>query len=152
MGFAASTAGGVLVWANLGGVIGCILLGILSHRFTVRKLCIGVLSGSMLTLIAFGQVRADLSQLSFFAGIAGFFTNGTIICLYTLFAHSYPTDARAGGTGFVIGIGRGGAALGPIAAGLLFSAGYDLASVAIFMSFGCLIAAAAIFLLRNAEQ
>lgn len=152
MGFAASSAGGVLVWANIGSVAGCILLGILSHRFTVRGLGITVLLGSTAALIAFGQGPADLQQLSIFAAITGFFTNGAIVCLYALFAQAYPTEARAGGTGFVIGVGRAGAASGPIVAGLLFSAGYGLAPVATMMSIGCLIAAVAVFMLRTIEQ
>ncbi|MEZ5928163.1 MAG: MFS transporter [Parvularculaceae bacterium] len=40
MGFAASEAGGVLVWANVGGASGAFLLGILTQRFGVRGLTI----------------------------------------------------------------------------------------------------------------
>ncbi|MEM7020132.1 MAG: hypothetical protein AAF512_22670 [Pseudomonadota bacterium] len=52
----------------------------------------------------------------------------------------------------MIGVGRAGAASGPIVAGLLFSAGYGLAPVATMMSIGCLIAAVAVFMLRTIEQ
>src|SRR6185436_12587362 len=40
-GFQASTAAGVLVWANVGGVLGGALLGALTQKFAVRALTIG---------------------------------------------------------------------------------------------------------------
>ena len=54
---------------------------------------------------------------------------------------------RAGGTGFVIGVGRGGAALGPVIAGFLFESGYGLSMVAVFMAMGSICAALALVLL-----
>ena len=92
-------------------------------------------------VILFGQGQADLSQLALVAGITGFFTNAVIVGMYAMFAQVFPTHLRAGGTGFAVGIGRGGAALGPVIAGFLFQAGYGLAAVAIAMSLGSLIAA-----------
>jgi hypothetical protein len=68
-----------------------------------------------------------------------------------MFARSFSTAVRASGTGFVIGVGRGGAALGPIAAGYLFDAGATLPGVAAGMALGSLVAAAAILLLRYDE-
>ena len=46
------------------------------------------------------------------------------------------------------GVGRGGAALGPIIAGLLFEAGAGLQVVAIIMGSGSLMAAIALLFLR----
>ena len=68
-----------------------------------------------------------------------------------MFAQSFSTAIRASGTGFVIGVGRGGAALGPIAAGYLFDAGATLPVVAAGMALGSLAAAGAILLLRYDE-
>lgn len=152
MGFPPPMAGNVLVWANVGGASGSILLGLLSQRFDVRRLVLValVIAAAMVTL--FGQGQADLQQLSIVAAIAGFFTNSAVVGLYALFVHSFPTEVRAGGTGFVIGIGRGGAALGPIVAGFLFAAGQSLGIVAFVMGCGSLIAAAAIYMLRERSQ
>lgn len=71
--------------------------------------------------------------------------------LYALFAQSFPTAVRASGTGFVIGIGRGGAALSPIVAGYLFSSGAGLPVVALVMAAGSLVAILALFALRYEE-
>ena len=62
--------------------------------------------------------------------MAGMCTNAAIVGLYAMVAQSYPTAVRAGGTGFIIGVGRGGAALGPIVAGFLFARGAGLPTVA----------------------
>jgi membrane protein DedA with SNARE-associated domain len=47
----------------------------------------------------------------------------------------------------VIGIGRGGAALGPVVAGYLFVSGFGLLAVSIVMGLGAVVAAAVLFLL-----
>ncbi|MDZ4069387.1 MULTISPECIES: hypothetical protein [Sphingomonadaceae] len=67
-----------------------------------------------------------------------------MVGFYAVIAASFPTEARGGGTGFVSGVGRGGAALGPVIAGFMFQAGLGLSGVALAMALGSLIAAAAI--------
>ena len=67
-------------------------------------------------------------------------------------ARAFPADVRASGTGVVIGIGRGGAALSPIIAGILFENGVGLQGVAIVMGTGALVAALAVFLMKEKEN
>lgn len=149
MGFAPALAGGVLVWANVGGVTGSVLLGLLAQRYAVRGLVIATLILGAGAVIWFGQGQADLAGLSLVAAAVGFFTNAAVVGLYALFAQSFPTALRAGGTGFAIGVGRGGSATGPIIAGFLFAAGATLPSVALFMALGSVIAAASLAFLRT---
>ncbi len=144
MGFSPSAAGGVLVWANVGGLTGGLLFGALSLRFSLRGLLIAFLLASAVMVTLFGQGQGDLHGLSMAAAAGGFCTNAGVVGLYALAASSFPTAIRGGGTGFVIGIGRGGAVLGPIAAGVLFQAGLGLAAVAAIMACGSLIAAFAL--------
>jgi predicted MFS family arabinose efflux permease len=141
MGFAPSAAGGVLVWANVGGASGALLFGLLAQKIDLRRLIIAFMLASVVMVILFGRGQADLTRLALVAGITGFCTNAVVIGLYAMFARVFPTQLRAGGTGFVVGTGRGGAALGPVIAGFLFQTGYGLAGVAVAMSFGSLIAA-----------
>jgi benzoate transport len=152
MGFSPSLAGGVLVWANVGGLTGSVLLGLLSLRYNVKPLVIGALIFAFATVTWFGQGQADLVQLSAVAAAAGFFTNSAVVGLYALFAQSFPTEVRAGGTGFVIGVGRGGSVAGPIVAGFLFAAGAGLPIVALLMGFGSIIAAFMLIFLRPATR
>ncbi len=148
MGFHPSEAGGVLVWANVGGLAGSLVTGFLSSRFPVRTLTIVAVAGAVFLVAYFGQGQSDLTELAVMAGAAGFFTNGTIVGLYALFALVFPTRLRAGGTGFVIGVGRGGATLGPIVAGFMFALGYGLDLVAILMAMGSVICFIALVSLR----
>jgi benzoate transport len=152
MGFAVSSAAGVLVWANVGGALGGAVLGFLARRYPVQALTIGVLVASAAMVVWFGRGQVDLVSLSVVVGVTGFFTNAGIVGLYALFALSFPTRARATGTGFAIGVGRGGAALSPIIAGFLFEAGVGLQGVATFMALGSAIGAVAIFFLRTPRR
>lgn len=148
MGYAASAAGGVLVWANVGGLAGALLLGLLSWRIRIRTLVIAAMLLSTVMVTVFGQGQSSLAGLALIAAAAGFFTNAGVVGLYAITAQSFPTAVRGAGTGIVIGIGRGGAALGPIIAGFLFSLDFGLSLVAMAMAAGSLIAAAALSALR----
>jgi benzoate transport len=148
MGFTASMAASVLVWANVGGAAGGAVLGVLSHHIGLKALTIAWLLASTAMVAVFGHSPADLTQLSLTCALAGFCTNGGIVGLYAILARAYPADARAAGTGFAIGIGRSGAVLAPITAGYLFQANWGLQAVALTMGMGSLLAAAAVAMLR----
>jgi MFS family permease len=105
-----------------------------------------LLSGIGVTM--FGQTSADLSQLSMVCFIAGFCGNAGIVGLYAIVAQAFPTHVRAFGTGFTIGVGRGGSALAPALAGLLFTVGYGLGPVAFIMALGSLLAAGILVFLK----
>ena len=152
MGFTASSAGSVLVWFNIGGMIGALTFGLLTHWVELRRLVIIVLLIASAAVIAFGQGQSSLGHLALAAAVGGFFTNAGVVGLYALLAQSYPTNVRAGGTGFSIGIGRAGAALGTVLAGFLFVAGASLAAVAAIMSIGSIVAAVAVIALGYATQ
>lgn len=149
MGFAPSAAGGVLVWTNVGGAAGALLFSALVVFMDPRRLTILFLLLSAAAVALFGQSPKDLTMLSLVAAIAGFFANAVIIGIYAITAASYPASLRAGGTGAVIGVGRGGAALGPVIAGYLFTAGWSLPLVAFTMAIGSVIGAVAIFALSR---
>ncbi len=148
MGYAPSSAGGVLVWANVGGLIACFLLGILTRKISLRILTIIVLLGTTVMIIIFGSGATTLAELSTISAFAGAFSSAAVTGFYALLATSFPTSVRASGTGFVIGIGRAGATLGPITAGVLFTAGQSLQVVSIVMGCGSLIALIALIFLR----
>jgi benzoate transport len=148
MHFPPSAAAGVLVWANVGGALGGTAVGLITQRVGLKQVTIGAMVLSSAMVILFGRSAPDLTELSLLCAAAGFFTNGVIIGLYAIFAQAFPTHVRAGGTGFAIGIGRGGSVLAPITAGFLFKWGYPLPTVAIYMAMGSLIAAGVLALLK----
>jgi benzoate transport len=148
MHFPASEAAGVLVWANVGGALGGATLGLLSQRVGLKSVTIAVMLLSTVMVILFGRSGPDLNELSLLCAGAGFFTNAAIVGLYAIYAQAFPTHARATGTGFAIGVGRGGSVLAPITAGFLFKRGYTLPTVALYMALGSLIAAGVLSLLK----
>jgi len=148
LGHSPSAAGGVLVWANVGGLSGALLFSLLTRRWSLWRLLGVSLVGSAIMVTCFGHATASLGQLSLAAGAAGFFANAAVVCLYALMAELFPVQLRAGGTGFVIGTGRGGAAIAPVIAGGLFGAGFSLAQVSLCMALGSVIALAALLRLR----
>ena len=147
-GFAASSAAGVLVWTNVGGALGGATLGFLTLRFGVKGLTIAVMLLSTVMVALFGQTPPELQRLSMICAFAGFCTNAAIVGMYAIFAQVFPTHVRASGTGFAVGVGRGGSVLAPIIAGFLFEAGYALPTVALMMSMGSLVAAGVLSFLK----
>lgn len=141
MGFPASSAAGVLVWVNVGGATGGAVFGLLTQRFGVKALTIGVMLLSTAMVTIFGRTPADLQRLALICAAAGFCTNAAIVGMYAIFAQAYPTHVRAFGTGFAVGVGRGGSVIAPIIAGFLFTAGYALPTVSFIMALGSLAAA-----------
>jgi benzoate transport len=139
MGFQPSAAGLVLVWANVGGLAGSLAFGLLTLGMRVRLLTMGTMAMSALMVIYFGHGQSGFIELCAVAAVVGFFTNAGIVGLYALLAQSFPTSVRATATGFAIGVGRGGSALAPALAGLLFNAGYSLQMVAILMALGSVV-------------
>ncbi len=152
MGFEASSAAGVLVWANLGGATGGALFGLLSQRFHLFRLTIGTLLLGTAMVILFGTGFNDLYQLSLISAAVGFFTNSGVVGIYAILAQVYSAGTRATGTGFAIGMGRGGSVLAPILAGFLFAAGQGLQTVSVIMGLGSTIAAIAIWFLMQSSN
>jgi len=150
MGFDAAQAGRVLVAANVGNLLGALTIGLASQRLPLRPLVGGAMLLGFVAIGVFGLGPHDLVMLSLTVAAAGFCVNAGVVGMYPLLAQTYPATLRASGTGFVIGIGRGGSAAGPLVAGALFAAGSSLFTVSLAMGLGGLIAAAMIVLLPRA--
>jgi MFS family permease len=148
MHFTPSEGAGVVIWANVGGALGGTVFGLLSQRVGLKPLTIGVMLLSAVMVVLFGRTAPNLTELSLLCAAAGFCTNAAIVGLYAIFAQAFPTHVRATGTGFAIGVGRGGSVLAPITAGYLFKWGYSLPTVAVYMAMGSLVAAGVLALLK----
>lgn len=149
LGHSQPQAAGVLVWANIGGAIGGALFGLIVQRLPLRGMTVAALFASALAVALFGILGGStLTLLSALAFAAGMFTNSGVSGLYTIFARAFPTHVRATGTGFAIGIGRGGAALSPVLAGMLMEAGLPLGAVSSIIACGSLLGGMALMLLR----
>jgi MFS family permease len=151
MGYAPQTAAGVLTWVSLGGAVGGALFGLIATRVGLKGLTLVSLLAGAAMIAWFGRGAADLASLKTTLAFAGLFTNAAIAGFYLLFAQVFPTHVRATGTGFAIGVGRGGAVIAPVIAGYLFQAGLSLHTVALVMACGSLLAAVALLQLKVRE-
>ena len=148
MGFSPSSAGGVLTWVSIGGVLGALTFGFLTKHVDLKKLTVLMFVGSCLTTALFGQTTEDLVVMSALVGFAGYFINAGIVGMYAIVAQVFPTDVRASGTGFTVGVGRGGSVLAPIIAGVLLQGGLLLPTLAVIMAMGSIAAAAVLLSLK----
>jgi MFS transporter, AAHS family, vanillate permease len=148
MGFAPQAAAGVLMWVSIGGAVGGALFGLIATRVAVKGLTLVTLVAGALMIVRFGHGAADLASLKTTLAFTGFFTNAAIAGFYLLFAKVFPTHVRATGTGFAIGVGRGGAVIAPIIAGYLLDGGLAVSTVALIMACGSLLAAVTLLALR----
>lgn len=151
MGFDAAQAGRVLVAANVGNLLGALAIGLATQRLPLRPLIGGSMLVGVIAIGIFGLGFRDLALLSLSVAVAAFFINAGVVGIYPLLARAFPAELRASGTGFVIGVGRGGSALGPLLAGTLFAGGHGLLTVSLVMGLGGIIAATAIALLRPVD-
>jgi MFS family permease len=90
--------------------------------------------------------------MAYLAAIAGFFGNAGVSGLYSIAAYAFPTHVRATGTGFVIGVGRGGAVLAPILAGYLLDTGFSLPTLGMVMGAGSLCGAITLMFVKLDDQ
>lgn len=148
MGFTSARAGGVLVWASIGGAIGGGIFGLLTNRFDLKRLTIACMILGAVFNTLFGQTPADLVIMSALVASTAFFTNAAVVGMYALLAQVYPTQARAFGTGFSVGFGRGGSVMSPIIAGFLLQFNIGLPVVAFLMGLGSVFAAIALLFLK----
>ena len=116
-----STSAGIsgAIILNLGGIIGAPVLGYLSAKRGLQTLIAGYMVATALFMAVFGFVTANFVPALFVALLLGFFLFGSIIGLYALAPRVYEVENRAAGIGFAIGVGRIGAVVAPIVAGVV---------------------------------
>ncbi|WP_237392491.1 MFS transporter [Aurantiacibacter rhizosphaerae] len=152
-GYAPSTAATVLTFANVGGFLGSALFGFVMARFGIRwPTALMLLIGSVM-VVSFGFGRDSLSGWQWATVLTGFFTNAAISGYYAAFARGFPAYARATGTGFVLGIGRFGAAGSPLIAGALFAwlGNDELLVVSTIMAMGSIVSLVLFLMLPERE-
>jgi predicted MFS family arabinose efflux permease len=148
-GFSQPEAASTLTWANIGGAIGGALFGFLLKKWDIKGPTIAVAVLGSLAVAAFGIGSDTLWGWRAATFLTMFFLNAAIVGYYAAFARGFPAYARATGTGFVLGVGRAGAAGSPIIAGFLFVwLGNDqLFTVSAIMAIGAIVGAGLLFML-----
>jgi len=154
-GYTQPEAASTLTYANIGGAVGGALFGFFLKRFDIKGPTVIAAFLGVLAVGWFGMGHGDLGAWRLAGFFTMFFLNAAIVGYYAAFARGFPAYARATGTGFVLGIGRAGAAGSPIIAGFLFKTlGNDhLLTVSLIMCAGAILGALLVWLvpLRDAD-
>jgi benzoate transport len=119
--------GGVLI--NLGGIVGGSLFGALAVRMRLAHLTIVAFLGYALFTALFGAVSGALGLAFAVAFGMGVFLFASMAGLYAFAPATYPASVRTTGLGWAIGIGRIGAIVAPLTAGMLLDGGWQPASL-----------------------
>lgn len=137
---------------STGGLVGTVAFGLIAAKSGVARLLIVtfVLGGGAFVVYALSTgalpsalLAAALLGLLLAAGIAGMFSIGPIF---------YSSDVRATAVGFITGMGRVGAIVSPIAAGLLIDAHWAPGDLYYLFIIPMAIGGLAIFAVRNRKQ
>jgi MFS family permease len=136
---------GVLL--NLGGIVGCGGFAVVAARADAHRLLLGSLVLSALLIAAFGAVVHRLELALWTALLLGVLSNAVMAGLYAVGPPLYPTEVRATGMGWAIGIGRLGAILAPLASGALLDQGWAPAHLYFLFSVPFVIAAIAMLVI-----
>jgi predicted MFS family arabinose efflux permease len=148
-GFTQAQAASALTWASIGGAVGGGLFGFLLAKWDIKGPTIAASLLGALAVAGYGIGSDSLWGWRAATFTTMFFLNAAIVGYYAAFARGFPAYARATGTGFVLGVGRAGAAGSPILAGFLFMTlgNANLLTVSIIMSAGAILGAAMLWLL-----
>lgn len=135
---------------NLGAFIGILTQGYLSAKFGLRRTISGFLFGTAALMVSFGQVSGSAWVLVLL-GLIGFGIQGGFVGLYSVAARLYPTEIRATGVGWAVGLGRVGAIVGPLIGGLLIGAGFSMPLSFVVFAVPLLISGVATSLISSSD-
>jgi AAHS family 4-hydroxybenzoate transporter-like MFS transporter len=159
LGFTLPTAvRGALVF-NLAGVIGALALSWVISKFGSRRPLPATATlavGAMLYLAwivkppsAGGEPQIPLIALMVGIAMGGFAINSIQIGMYAVTAHIYPTECRASGVGWALGIGRLGGIVSSFAGALLLGSAARESGFFIGIAVALIITLAGLLLLRR---
>jgi benzoate transport len=139
--------GGVLM--NVGGIVGGSVFGILAARMELGWLTASSMFLTVLAMAAFGYFSSDLTLAFVTAFGIGTFIFGSMAGLYSFAPIVYPARIRTTGMGWAIGIGRFGAILAPVTAGVLLDRGWNPPNLYYAFALPLLVAIGTVFALHR---
>lgn len=149
LGYTASQATEILGVISLGGVVGAVGIGLSARFVPIRALMVTSLVFSAAGVALFPYFTESLASMQSIGFFAGLFLFAAISGFFGLFSSSFPSSVLGSGAGMVLGVGRGGAVLGPMVPGFLFAANMPFKSIAIIMATGSLLAGVAVIFLHK---
>lgn len=134
---------------NLGAFVGTMAMSFLALRLPLRKLVSAMLTGASVAMVVFGSVTMPVWLTLVVAFLIGVLLQGGYNGVWPIAAGAYPGEVRATGVGWAIGVGRGGAVIGPMLGGYLMAANAPLPALFAAYCVPLLICSAAAFLVER---
>lgn len=131
-GFDSATAPRTSMALNFGSVAGALVFGHLCDRFHFRWPMTLAYLALIFALLGLGEVKGQAITVMLSAAV-GFFLLGANYALYGVAPRYYPGASRGTGSGASVAVGRIGAILGPLLAGLLMNSGTSATGVVLYM-------------------
>jgi AAHS family 4-hydroxybenzoate transporter-like MFS transporter len=142
-GFLIDRAINVSVLFSLGGAVGALILAQLMSRYGSRQMwTVFFFTAAFLCAIVIQLTGSSLLFMMRTIFLSGFLTISAQIGMNAMAAGIYPTDVRATGVGWALGIARVGAIAGPVIGGFLAMFRLDIQGY--FLIFGLLLTVAAV--------
>jgi len=142
-------SGGVLL--SLGGMGGTLLFALVGRMANARRVAFGCLIAAALLTIVF-SLGANKLSLAFPSAVAlGAASTSALAGFYAVTPTLYGAEARASGMGWAVGVGRIGAILASLAAGLLVDRGWSTVELLRVFSGTFLLASIAFMGIRQSK-
>jgi AAHS family 4-hydroxybenzoate transporter-like MFS transporter len=151
-GFSISQAALITTLLQIGGIVGGLTIGrTIDRRAGSHRILAFAYAGAGLFVALIGSMGALWAIAATVFG-AGFFVVGAQHGANAFTAGAYPTQARAAGVGWALGIGRIGSIIGPVIGGVLLAEHWPTSIIFLIGAVPVLIASAAALCLGGARR
>ena len=134
---------------QLGGVAGTLVMGPVIDRIGFLRALVPAFIVAAVAVALLGRPGIPMPLLFGVAVVAGFTVVGVLPVLNALAATAYPTTLRSTGIGWSLGIGRIGAIVGPVLAGVLLALGWTQSRLFLLIGTPAVLAAFLLLALRH---
>ncbi|RFA13198.1 MFS transporter [Subtercola boreus] len=142
-----SIGAGVLL--NVGGALAAIIFAALAIIFRNRTLTIISFAGAAIAFLTMGLSFGSLGWTLFLALAVGGLIQACATGLFTISPELFPTSVRTTGVGFAVMLGRIGAIISPILAGVLIDGGWSAPSLYLLFAVPLVLGGLAVIALRQ---
>jgi predicted MFS family arabinose efflux permease len=133
---------------NLAGAVGCIMFGVFARQLGPRKFAASLMVGLFAVTSLFGLIGDSALVLIAVTIAIGFCLFASITALYAIVPGAFPVVIRSTGIGFAMSIGRIGAVMGPLAAGIVFAQGVPSTIYCAMLAAPMLVSAVVLYWVR----
>ncbi len=150
-GMSMDRAANVTAMFQLGGTVGALLVGWLMDRMDPNRVISASYILGALALVVLGFSGLASTAIVGLVMLVGFFLSGAQTGLNGFAPGCYPTQARATGVSWMLGMGRLGSILGSSIGGILLSSGWGFEGIFAALAIPALVAGMSILLNRRGQ-